>query len=900
MAYNPFDFFRKNQKILFAGLTILVMFMFVLSFGRGDFFDWLPRWLGSKRSTGEVMAVIDGDKIRASELDRLRTQRTIANKFMVQAAFMTYPKIFTNIQQSKDKVSLANQQTVDSWMENTEKIRTARDPQEQRMAQTMLRRIQPSIESMAFKEASPPEDREVAQSILRLTALERRLNDGRGELFFLNQPNRTSRDELEFILWQKKADALGIKFRESDLEDLIREELPRLTKADQEKILDEMAKSRRGLNAGSLNDALIEEFRVLTAQQAVLGRTGRGFTSPYDLYSFYKTETTPHQYGFVSIPVDNFIPFVKGQPTETELREIFKNTKSTEPDPSSPRPGIKEPRRLKIQWLEATGNEPFYQAAGLDWVKKSDWLRRLSGGFLQPLTGTSTPVGIAITAATINLDDPLYAKAYEDYNKKHNDAVGSWYVSGFDLLTLDTSFVRPQTIVSLIGLSGAAAALASGPLPIPMRTPLVVTSIEKQVAIHNKQTRIRAALPFLATPLLPNISEVLASAASHKLALPQPLPIEALKAVIASDVAKKLQYDVCRADLNKFQEDLKKVTEGKKEKAAEAKAKIDEFVKTRGVKLGQSETFDDIYTIEADPGLKPLFERKRPPQFGQDKDEKIGRQFFMTKGFKHPQTGQVLLPEKETKGFFSPQPFPPPAFSFGDEATPVTSPSREDDPQFLAWRMDEQPARQPADFEAGKAKCEQIWRLQKARELAKAAADEFAEKIRGKDLQEIYQAKVEFEQRFDDAGKAKVKFFERIAVAPIVIDAELGSPTMQARPFVFAPGEDIPYPTDKLRNDLLALNNKPLYSTAVLYDNPEAIYYVASLLKAEATPVGLFRMQLFPTQGSFNGPDSQIKGAFEAKTRMANRADAIALLKAEFDYKDENPKVNDKVDTSGE
>ena len=52
MAYNPFDFFRRNQKTAFAALTVFVMFTFVLSFGQGDFFQWLPGWLGSFKKTG--------------------------------------------------------------------------------------------------------------------------------------------------------------------------------------------------------------------------------------------------------------------------------------------------------------------------------------------------------------------------------------------------------------------------------------------------------------------------------------------------------------------------------------------------------------------------------------------------------------------------------------------------------------------------------------------------------------------------------------------------------------------------------------------------------------------------------------------------------------------------------
>src|SRR5215207_7925556 len=85
MAYNPFSFFRRNQKTLFAVLTVFVMIMFTLSFGAGDLFDRIPKWLGSQKVTGEVMAVVDGSKVYESELSKRRDSRTIANQFMAQA-----------------------------------------------------------------------------------------------------------------------------------------------------------------------------------------------------------------------------------------------------------------------------------------------------------------------------------------------------------------------------------------------------------------------------------------------------------------------------------------------------------------------------------------------------------------------------------------------------------------------------------------------------------------------------------------------------------------------------------------------------------------------------------------------------------------------------------------------
>src|SRR5688572_7025886 len=89
MAFNPFNVFRRNQKVLFALLTVVVMFMFVLSSGLGggaDFFDWLPRVIGSRARSGDVLATIDGSKVYESDLQRIQTKRTLANQYMSAAA----------------------------------------------------------------------------------------------------------------------------------------------------------------------------------------------------------------------------------------------------------------------------------------------------------------------------------------------------------------------------------------------------------------------------------------------------------------------------------------------------------------------------------------------------------------------------------------------------------------------------------------------------------------------------------------------------------------------------------------------------------------------------------------------------------------------------------------------
>src|SRR5260221_13974549 len=89
MAYNPFSIFRRNQKAIFAVVTVVIMFMFVLSSGmtgKADFFNWLPEWLNSKKKKGDDLCTLDGSKIYRRDVDALRFQRIVANKFMQYAA----------------------------------------------------------------------------------------------------------------------------------------------------------------------------------------------------------------------------------------------------------------------------------------------------------------------------------------------------------------------------------------------------------------------------------------------------------------------------------------------------------------------------------------------------------------------------------------------------------------------------------------------------------------------------------------------------------------------------------------------------------------------------------------------------------------------------------------------
>ena len=77
MAFNPFAKFRKHQKVIFAGLTILCMLTFVLtgvSGHIGDVFQEITGLLSSRHSITEV-ARLYGKSLDRNTLLTLREER---------------------------------------------------------------------------------------------------------------------------------------------------------------------------------------------------------------------------------------------------------------------------------------------------------------------------------------------------------------------------------------------------------------------------------------------------------------------------------------------------------------------------------------------------------------------------------------------------------------------------------------------------------------------------------------------------------------------------------------------------------------------------------------------------------------------------------------------------------
>ncbi|MGL6097188.1 MAG: hypothetical protein ACRC7O_15500, partial [Fimbriiglobus sp.] len=380
MAFNPFDLFRRNQRILFAILTVFVMFMFVLSFGKGDFFEWLPRWLGSKRG-GETVAVVDGAKVTTADLGKVETNRVLANTYMAAAADLAARNLDKYIRDVLPRVSTERRPDV-------QQVLTARQlqyfsqelRQRDQLAQMMPGRFPPVtiVEAMIDRErtivtlnnrltgllsatAAKEDDLTAARAAADLLRLD--LHAGQqSRLYFANQPNGSSRDRFDFLLWKKKADDLGIAFTPTDLNTLLAAEFSNRLTAEDWKQAEITLGNKSGFTLDVLREALADEFRVRAAQRAVLGADviqpsplNPSYDAPTDYFKFYQDQTSPARFGFVSVPAENFLPQVSGTPTESELRELFTKYRNVEANPQLPAPGLREPRRLKLGWLEVKG-----------------------------------------------------------------------------------------------------------------------------------------------------------------------------------------------------------------------------------------------------------------------------------------------------------------------------------------------------------------------------------------------------------------------------------------------------------------------------------------------------------------------------------------------------------------
>ena len=897
MAFNPFDVFRRNQRILFAVLTVFVMFMFVLSSGLGgggDFFDWLPQWLGSQSRSGETVATLGGKRVTTSQIGDVAQQRRLANRYMILATDRTRANLAKYVADYQQRVSQANAKVVsDAYQAHTTMEIFAGRPITPEIYNFILQQVGPPIESLQqllTKKDLPEDDQEIASAARSLLEADLRLVlGGADQQYFTNAANQTDRDRLNFILWQKKADQLGINLTVKDMEVLLDAEFQGRLNNEDRIALTEAFQDMPGYTPDALRQALIDEFEVRIAQQAIMGseyvrNQGTPVGTPYDYFDFYREKTAEAKFGIIRIPVSNYLDKVEGEPKESELRKLYANHRSDVPNPGSPKPGFREPRKLKLTWLEVLGNEPYY-------AKKAE----TTFGIVPALFGMSVigqgthPLNALAATVIAESEDLLLDAEAQAYRTEYNQQLDNrWFQSAIDSPVTDGTVTQPATIGSLAGLF--AGNIASGG---PALAGLAASY--DSVNVIDRQARLKTLPSAFIVPIMggPAVFDSLLVPIVAQAAATPPPSFTSSKPELTKRVTTQIAQNLALSDLEQFQTELTKL--GASVDPDAAKRYAEEFIKERGLKSGTSKELRDAYTIGEDPGLEPMAELVKRP--GGGPNYQITQQFFIQQD---PATGRTV----QTEGLYQPEPFP---------AQQLAEPTPEQ-PVILAWRSDEtKQGTAPRSFDdpGVKEKVVAAWRVEQARELAKNAAEklkkQWEEIVETEKLKQnspliddkLIQLRTEFAITFSDPAKEDAVAYEVLdGVGPLKMSQDPNSRQMQMQltEFQLAPTAEIMYPTLEMQKQLLEQQKGPLANAEILVDSPKANYYLSVLERDTKKSSGEFSFFVYRPSQFSQGMQQGVQQRYQRELRQEAYERAIALLKAEFGYDKENAELLDKSD----
>jgi hypothetical protein len=349
-------------------------------------------------------------------------------------------------------------------------------------------------------------------------------------------------------------------------------------------------------------------------------------------------------------------------------------------------------------------------------------------------------------------------------------------------------------------------------------------------------------------------------------AVPEPVSFTALKESLIAETTADLAKTVLKADLTTFKEEVEKLAkkalaiataaEGKKELADF----IAKFVKDRGIDTGASKEPRDRWTIGEDPGLKPLVEVFEQGGHGKRRnplDPQFGAFFF------DPPYGRTATPAP----LFQPQWYP-------NRSAPMNSSMRPDQNTFMTWNTEDLPARERT-FDEAKALVVEAWKLQKARELAKAEADRLAKKAR--------EFNGDFQKFKDMAAEAKADWFRLGPMAKLNKTPNPVGGTPQYTRFQI-PADQVALPTPEFLEDLLAMRDKKIGETTVVYDMPKDHYYVAFLYSKDPVNQDDFQMvykRSSPGQMASTMLQDPLMGMMEADRRDDFRKGLLDQLRAD-------------------
>ncbi|CAN5477175.1 hypothetical protein BH10PLA2_BH10PLA2_19520 [soil metagenome] len=795
MALHPFQSFRKHQRSLFAVLTIVCMLSFVMSSGIagvGDGFSWLQQVLTGSSKYPQV-GTLYKKNIDTIELRNLGNQRAVANRYMVQAVFRSHENI---IRQAEPVINQLESQQQTQLMQVLQMRRLMFDSSNPAARQYLqyfqsqyLQNLPQYGYQLLFIQQNLTKSNKGLEAekigLLRL-ALE-------GERYLMQNPKDdlypnsdlyfggalTQEGLMDFMIWEHEADRLGIYLSREDIVRAIQlETLGKLTNEDG--LIIERSIIPRGERSSPVDlvKAIGDELRVRLAQTTLLGFDPGGVmrvpaaVTPNEFYTYFTRNRTELDVKVLPIPVSKFIDQVKEKPTDEELTKLFDQYKNFEYHPQSETPGFKQPRRVKVEWIGAKVDAPFYRKEARKWIL----------GALAALPGNPW-AGIAALDPVIREYNELTTGSFDGGLN-----LGDWTTTGF-ARSFETyaHLSKPESVASLVG--NAAGILAGGNGLIPL--------IATQSAAHLRENKAQqTSIEAEARRRAPACAAFVTSALAPVPVFAMPyiwltlkekkhyFPMEVVQNRLIAKLEGDLSKDILKHNLDLF----KKEMEATKGNVAEANKVIDKFVKQGAWEHESSTTLDDVFSLAQDPKLAKLREAYLLDRTAQDPKAKFfGFQFMSGSG----RTAAKLYSPEEMR------------MPFGSDAT------------YYFWHTADEPAK-VLTFEQAKPAVEKAWRFQKARELAKQEAERIVKQSPSDPVPAMLDAAKKL-------GETPFDLYRVAYVRPAIQSRAMGG--REEFEQYKAPENLIEFPPTNLVEKVMTPGT--LKSAVVLADQPGNIQYVA-------------------------------------------------------------------------
>jgi len=600
MAFNPFAGFAKYKRFWMGAVMILVMITFVLCTGtRGGMDEFL---LGKFRFGGTPVASIDGTTYYRQDFDLLLKQRKVANDYM-----RLYAKILI------DEIS------------------------------NRLRNV------------GEPKDDNAKQAIGQLSFIRELLTNRTKEPKFFE--TGTKKDELiDFRVWLAEADRLRVRLQPEYLKALIDTELYKNHIAQLAlgegaynlhfKVLEEVRRNQSEIvNEDFLNKAHENEYRVRIAQlgdakyqlhtlearfqkrispgPGIPADQVRAPLSPNQLWDFYLENRKEFDVALLPIPIVEFANEIP-DPEQRKLEDLFEKFKKTNYDPASDQPGFKKPHQIRVQYVSADANAPFFKR-----------ITRASEFFAEYPIGSFAPQFPLATVLTFAAGPTMFESLLErDYLAKVSNELRSRleYMGGSNLLMdpgqATAAYFARKNPVALAAMIGAAMREDGGVAAIPA---LLAQGARENAPLLDvtRKSAARALTPMFATVIATGAMpaglascvqlDILSEYPTRNSELSRPLPLAIVRSEILKDFDERFGYKLVNANMSFFKKKLDE--EHVIGKAPQVQRLLERYgprkpgapaveggFRDLGLEIAQTEKLYDRYTIKEAPELRPLLE----------------------------------------------------------------------------------------------------------------------------------------------------------------------------------------------------------------------------------------------------------------------------------------------------